>query len=201
MGSNVYVQEAFFNKYCLNTSITQEDVVNYFNTLNNGDSITFKMYIIGIKENKVDVITRQYRLYNDGHFILEYTVNDEESHEKVEDIILSIQNNFNIYCLLFDSVTTAEIVKSRLSCLRVDPNYASQYTKHIIRNFVNYFSEYPFIVAHYFKIIYDKFPNEYFRLIQSFHNTLADSGSYKFLYQTDPNTYAKLQTYYNEIIN
>jgi hypothetical protein len=190
-----------FNDYCLNEPITIKDLKLYL--LSNNDDKTITVFRIYYFRGQYMSSVNTCKISWDNNYIItklgmhyrEEILGSEETIDKVLPYIGLAQHN---YVVLFDELTTNNIVNMRLSCKQ--NNYAIMYKKYLNTTFVNYFRRFPIIIYKYSQLLSSALPGKYILYIKEFENKANKIyGKSSIFYQTDEESQKILQLYYNTI--
>jgi hypothetical protein len=201
-------EESYYNNYCMNQSITRQEMVNYFNSMNYGDSISFELFrLYGfIDPQRINIEQDQFQLVvieetEQPYHLVAYDFFNDEAEDigqfnNGDEIVDFFTQGRKMYIMLFDNLTTSDIISYRLSCNK--HNYPNDYVKHVNKEFLTYFAPYPFIAKSYLDFVMLETSPNFTDFITKIVEVSQEEDTY--FITVDLKTQFDLIEYYNKLL-
>jgi hypothetical protein len=148
---NTLLESNYYDKYCLATSVSENELKKYLVALEPGDDIMFSYYIIAKNRdnvifNKTEVF-RIAKLKQDMYLVLNRGINNYFYYSSGIDNLLEdiFENIEKIYLFIPEIDILKQILGQRRNCN--DKNYIEKYILFIIKEFLDYFVYFPLVIA------------------------------------------------------
>jgi len=202
------LEESYYESYCLNQSVNRQEIINYFNSMEYGDSISFRLLRLIDYGDEIILFNESFNIivieesdepfFLSSHNFMEDTSDDIGYFLDGEDLINYFSRHPKTYFLIFDNYTTKDIVSHRLSCNT--ENYPDIFVKILNETFLSYFSPYPLIANEYLDFIDINKTHDYNNYIKQFEDQALEEPDYSIFVTTDLNSQLFLSDYYMHIL-